>query len=138
MRFTSITRKAFDKVNHMHLITKLKTKFKIAGQPLFWISQFLTQRVQYVKINGCTSDKDWVLSSIVQGSCLGPCLFYLVIFDLQTFKTIDYSTEKEHTEDDNIRTYKFADDSKVTNLTRPSKQNEDQTALQNRLNVVYE
>jgi len=73
--------KAFDKVSHGLLITKLKY-YKISEHLIGWIKSFLTNRSQRVRINGTFSNWARVLSGIPQGSVLCPLLSLLFINDL--------------------------------------------------------
>ena len=54
----------------------------IRGKVLRWVEEWLTGRKQRVILNGQASDWGEVVSSVVQGSCLGPCLFVIFINDI--------------------------------------------------------
>ena len=66
--------KAFDKVNHKILLHKI-SGMKITGKVNNWIKEFLTNRIQYVIVDGHQSDPAPVLSGVPQGTVLGPALF---------------------------------------------------------------
>ena len=84
--------KAVDSVSHNLLIRKLKNNFQVGGKILIWISGFLRNRTQRVKIGSHMSNKGQVLASVTQGSILGPTLFALYIFDMHAPKMINYIT----------------------------------------------
>ena len=73
-------KKAFDFINHELLLIKL-TYYGIRGIPLFWLSSYLSNRSQSVKVNSCFSKYQSVSAGISQGSILGPILFNLFIND---------------------------------------------------------
>lgn len=72
--------KAFDRVNHEILLYKLE-KIGVDGLFVCWLRSFLSDRIQWVRIDGYLSRVINVSSGVPQGSHCGPILFNLFIDD---------------------------------------------------------
>ena len=90
--------KVFHTVPHRRLIGKLNA-YGIKGNRLNWISEFLCDRTQVVRVNGAQSAPAPVVSGIPQGTVLGPVLFVIYIHDI-----LDSVTSE---------CFLFADDTKI-------------------------
>ena len=91
--------KAFDKVDHKLLLKKLEI-YGFHPKVVHWIRSFLSNRTQYVVVDGHKSLKSLIISGVPQGTVLGPILFIIYINDI-----ID------HVSHSTIRC--FADDTRV-------------------------
>jgi hypothetical protein len=94
--------KAFDKVSHQRLWTKLRAK-GVEAKTVKWIESWLSNRTQNVNIQGERSESCDVDSGVPQGTVLGPILFKVYIDDLEV-EVISRLLE--------VLTMKFADNTK--------------------------
>ena len=75
------SQKAFDTVNHEILLEKLK-HYGIRSKQNDWFRSFLTNRKQYVSMEGFFSQTKIVKCGVPQASTLGPLLFLIYINNL--------------------------------------------------------
>ena len=114
--------KAFDVVDHSILLKKMKYK-GIHGKLLYWISEFLTNREQLVRVGSSLSEPVKIISGVPQGSVLGPLLFLIFVSDLG--ENLDLAIAK---------ILKYVDDSKILGKIATE---EDVFKLQDEVNSIY-
>ena len=103
-------KKAFDKVPHNKLLMKVQA-LGIQGYLLQWLKAWLSERKQCVHVHGSYSEWVNVISSVPQGSVLGPLLFLIYINDLGNAVRSILSLFADDTKV--FRTIKTAEDRKI-------------------------
>ena len=68
---------AFDTVYHYILLSRLSSRFGIGGTALEWFRSYLSDRTQFVNVNGSMSERHVLQFGVPQGSVLGPLLYSL-------------------------------------------------------------
>ena len=79
--FFQTYKKAFEMVDYDILLTKLE-HYGVRGLAIDWFRSYLSDRKQFVSINGHDSNLASVLYGVLQCSVLGPLLFLIYINDL--------------------------------------------------------
>ena len=79
--------KAFDSINHVKLVNKLKT-FSLETKAVLWLKDYLSDRRQRVMVNGDFSNWDTIKYGVPQGSILGPLFFFFFFFYFLFLKRI--------------------------------------------------
>ena len=90
---------AFDTVNHDIVLKKLE-HYGARGTAFDWFSSYLSNREQFVSVNGQVSEELAINCGVPQGSVLGPLLFLLYINDLPNASKV-------------LSFYFFADDTNI-------------------------
>ena len=100
---------AFDTVDHVILLSRLKQTFGVDGTAHRWFRSYLLGRTQYVRRGATRSTITRLLCGVPQGSVLGPILFILYTIDLIPL-----------IERHNLSPHLYADDTQVSGSCRPS------------------
>ena len=91
--------KAFDKVDHQLLLSKLQL-YGFHSQIIRWIESFLTNRSQQVIVDGHMSITAPIISGVPQGTVLGSILFLIFINDIAS--CVSHSTLRCFADDTRI------------------------------------
>lgn len=75
-------RKAFDVCRHDIILSKLE-HYGVRDVALSWFCSYLSDREQFVELNGLSSDRSKVDLGIPQGSILGPLLMSVMVNDIK-------------------------------------------------------
>ena len=113
---------AFDTEDHEVLLRRLKVTFGIADTALQWFRSCLAGRSQHVLLNGSFSEDFSLPQGVLQGSCLGRCVF--VLYASKLFEEV-----KRHFPDVHV----YADDNQLYISFKPgssARELETVTALQ--------
>jgi hypothetical protein len=73
--------KAFDKAPH-HAVLRALSEHGVRGTALNWFASFLSGRTQRVRVGHAYSTSADVVSGVVQGSVVGPCLYTIFVDSL--------------------------------------------------------
>ena len=92
-------KKAFDTVNHDILLLKME-HYGIRGAAYSWFKSYLSNRKQFLSLNGVDSAIKTIFCGVPQGSVLGPLLFLIYINDLTNISS-------------KLKFYLFADDTNI-------------------------
>ena len=105
---------AFDTIDHLTVLDRLRDKFGIDGVVLEWFRSYLADRSQQVIIGSDRSRPMNVHYGVPQGSCLGPLLFS--IYTSQIFDIVSDHLPNVHCFADDTQLYLSAHLNIVWNL----------------------
>ena len=89
-------------MNHFYKNVYISLNFSLKYTFYDWIEAFLTNRIQFVTVNGFESEPQSVISGVPQGSVLGPLIFLVLVGDI----------DKDVSSETNVKS--FADDTRAT------------------------
>ena len=99
----------FDTVDHKILLEKLEC-YGIRGIVKNWFESYLSDRKQFVSIGNINSDEQSFVCGVLQGSVLGPLLFFLYVNDFSNCSSL--FTFHLFADDSNL----FCSDDSLSNL----------------------
>ena len=79
--------KAFDTINHQILLSKLKY-YGLDDHAISWFKSYLSDRKQFVEVDGVKSPTQPISTGVPQGSTLGPLLFVIYMNDINIVSEI--------------------------------------------------
>ena len=111
---------AFDTIDHEILLSRLEHDFVIRSTALNWFRSYLSDRRQYVLVDGQKSTETVVNCSVPQGSVFGPVLF--IVYTTPLTAVIE-----KHC----LRHEMFADDTQLSRSESPDNNSDLVCSLQN-------
>ena len=116
--------KAFDTLDHSILLHKLR-HYGISNTPLMWFESYLTDRSQYVDLDGTMSQTLNLTTGVPQGSILGPLLFIIYMNDINVVSDIfDFIL--------------YADDTSLSSILQSFSANDNVNILSSKINEELE
>ena len=93
---------AFDTINHEVLLHRFEHDMGITGSALEWLRSYFSGRVQFVHVNGSSSQPHALVTGMPQGSVIGP-------FGFPTYQTPLGKIFEEH----DVAYHLYADDTQI-------------------------
>jgi len=94
-------------VDHYILLKRPNIFYGISYSVLGWLTSYLSNRTQFVQLNGSCSKSSVVTCGVSQGSVLGPILFLLYTVDVT--RLVDAHNLQVHLYADDTQVYGFCD-----------------------------
>jgi len=117
---------AFDNIDHTILLQRLSTSFGISGTVYSWLTSYLTNRCQSVRVGGYSSPSTICTCGVPQGSVLGPLLFNIYTSPVAGISSFH-----------GIQQQQYADDTQLFIALSPSSISSDLTKLTNCLASLH-